>query len=257
MPARYARISKKRLKRSASSIKQISRRRPTASNQKSQLMSLSKKVNTLARKQSNISERVYYQKTWDANVSANYASHTLVTPANWINVFGQSDNVTESRKINISRMFLDFALSPNNEHSEVDYTIFLVAPRNNQVMRETNAMTQFTVNGDDYTYNNGIVFMNPKRFKIYKVWRLKTDSQLTLINTTTQALSATAMHTHRRTFSMPFRKQIRNSTGVWTAIGNDEIPVSSALTIIAFNNNSAVDLENPNFRGTCHWTCYV
>ena len=246
-------------RRRASSVKSISTRRPTAGNQRSQLLSLSRKVNTLSRKQINITEKVYYQAHWDANVSANYAVHSLVTPATWTNVFGQSDNVSESRKLNISRLYLDYKLSPHTEHAEVDFTVFLVTPINNKVMRETSAMTTFTSGGGltDYTWNNGIVFMNPKRFHIHKVWRAKTAAQLTLVNATTNSVSATATSSVRKTYHMPFKKLLRNSTGTWSQIANDEIPVSAALTLIAFNNNSAIDLENPNFKGTAHFTCYA
>ena len=253
----YVRRYRKSSSKAATNRKIVSRR-PTARNQKYQILSLNKKVNKLSRKQSNITEKVFYQQHWDANVSANYAVHPLVTPGSWSNVFGQSDNVTESRKLSISRMYLDFALSPHTEHAEVDYTVFLVTPMNNKVMRETSAMTVFTSGGGltDYSWNNGIVFMNPKRFNIHKVWRCKTASQITLINASTQATSASSTRSVRKTHSMSFRKQLRNSTGTWSEIADDEIPVSSALTIIAFNNNSSIDLENPNFRGTAHFTCY-
>ena len=98
---RYTRRSK------AATNKKILTRRPTANNQKYQLLSLNKKVNRLSRKASNISERVFYQSKADSTLSANYVSYPLVTPySGWHNVFGESDNVLESRKINISKLNL-------------------------------------------------------------------------------------------------------------------------------------------------------
>ncbi len=253
----YARRYRKARKPAATNRK-IATRRPTANTQKYQILSLNQKINRLAKKQSNITEKVYYQKAWDQTVSANYAVHPLVTPGSWTNVFGQSDNVTESRKLSISSLYIDQDLTPHTEHAEVDYTIFLVTPKNNKVMRETNAMTSFTSsNGQlDYSVNSGIVFMNPKRFNIHKVWRAKTAAQYNLINSSTQLLSSSVVKSWRRTHSMSFKKQLRNATGVWTDIADNEVPVGAALTLIAFNNNSAADIENPAWKGTVHFTCY-
>ena len=238
----YARRYTRRTK--AATNKKILARRPTANNQKYQLLSLNKKVNRLSRHSSNLTERVFYQSKADSTLTSNYVSYPLVTPySGWHNVFGESDNVTESRKINISKVNLDFHLSPHTEMSEIDYTIFLVTPKNNKVMRETSAMNNFyQTSNQDYAYNNGIVFMNPKRYNIHKVWRCNTVAQRTLV-ATPNSTSGTALKTFRRHMKMSFRHQLRNSTGTWKQIENDEIPISSALTLIAFNNNLGVELK--------------
>ena len=245
-------------KRRASSIKSISTRRPTASNQRSQLLSLSKKVNTLQRKQGDITEKVFYQFKSDATISSNYAAYPLVRPySGWTNVFGESDNVLESRKLTIAKVNLDFQISPHTEMSEIDYTIFLVTPKNNKVMRETSGMQNFyQTSNQDYAFNNGITFMNPKRYTIHKVWRCNTRAIRTLI-ATPNSTSGASLKSVRRYHSMPFRHQLRNSTGTWKEIENDEIPISSALTLIAFNNNASIDLEHPSLKFTAHFTCYA
>ena len=244
-------------KRTASSTKAITTRRPTASNQRSQILSLSRKVNNLALKQHNITEKVFYQFKSDATISSNYASYPLVRPySGWTNVFGESDNVLESRKLNIAKLNLDFQISPHTEMSEIDYTIFLVTPKSNKVMRETSGMQNFyQTSNQDYAFNNGITFMNPKRYTIHKVWRCNTRAIRTLI-ATPNSTSGASLKSVRRYHSMPFKHTLRNSTGTWKQIDNDEIPISSALTLIAFNNNSAVDLEHPSLKFTAHFTCY-
>lgn len=249
----------RRSRTNASSVKSVTTRKPSARNQKSQILSLSKKVNKLATKTSNISEKVFYQYTFDSNISNPYQIHRLVSPAaSWVNVFGQSDNVTESRKLNITKLNLDFCLNPAREHAEIDYTVFLVTPKNLKVVTDTGNLINL-VDGTDYSFNGGICLMNPKRFNVHRVWRCNTYGQITRVDGLAgNTVNSTAtLKTVRRYMKMPFRHQLKSSTGPWNTIADQSTPVSSKLCLIAFNNNSAVDLENPNWKGVAHFTCYA
>jgi len=253
MPA-YAK-RKYRKRGNASAVSKVARRRPTASNQKAQIMSLSNKVNKLSKRVSNTSEQVFYQTTWDQTVSANYAIFPLVKPASWTNVFGQSDNVTESRKLTIRKMNLDFDVTPYTEGAEVDFTVFLASAKNNKVFRETNGMTSILQGNDDYAFTNGMALLNPKRFNIHKAWRLKTSGIYTDLNGTT---TLNTLQSARRYTKMYMNHTLKNAQGSpWTSIADLEIPISTSYTLIVFNNNSAVDLESPQCKGFAHFTCYA
>lgn len=243
----------------ASSVKSITKRKPSARNQKTQILSLSKKVNHLATKTSNISEKCFYQKTWDANISADYALHNLVAPSGgWANVFGQSPNVTDCRKLNIVKLNLDFCLNPVREAAEIDYTVFLFTPKNLKVFQETGSMSTL-INGIDYTITGGMALMNPKRFNVHRVWRCSTMGQITRVDgLANNTVNSTApLKTVRRYLRMSFKHQLKSSTGPWNQIPDISTPISSKLHIVAFNNNSSVDLENPNWKGVAHFTCYA
>lgn len=253
MPRAYGKRYRKRT--TASAVSKVARRRPTASNQKSQIMSLSKRVNTLSRKVNSGIEQVFYQTTWDQTVSSNYAIFPLVKPASWTNVFGQSDNVTESRKLTIKKMNLDFDVTPYTEGAEVDFTVFLASCKNNKSFRETNGMTTIAIGNDDYVINNGLALLNPKRFNIHKAWRLKTSGVYTDLNGTT---TLNTLQSARRYHKMYMNHQLRNAQGApWTSIADNEIPIGASYALIVFNNNSAVDLESPQCKGFAHFTCYA
>ena len=106
-------------------------------------LALSRQVALLAKKQRGIMEKAQYTTNWDNNISQNYFAQPLVSPTNWSSVFGQSENVVESKKINITKMNLDFLMSPGRESSQIDYTIFLISPRNHKVFNETTGLTAF------------------------------------------------------------------------------------------------------------------
>lgn len=250
--------NRRKYRKSASSARAISTRKPTASNQRSQILSLSRQVNRLSRRQSNTTEKVAYFKTFNETVSAQYNTIPLVQPnSGWVASFGASDNVTESRKINIKNIFLDFKAIPNNEDSCVDFTIFLVTPKNNQVMRETGSMGAFSESAKDYKFLEGIVMMNPKRYNIHKTWRVQTQVQENYISPTASGTQKVSFRNARRTHYMPFKRTIRNTSGTWQQVINAEIPISSALTLLVFNNNVTTDGQSPGIRGMVKFDCYV
>ena len=254
----YARSYRRRYARRASSTKSIARRRPTAGNQKSQIMSLSKRVNTLARRQRNTSERVFNQITYDSTISTPYGHFPLLRPEQFVSVFGEPENAQEASKLNLTKLNLDLRIVPHTEPSLVTMTCFLFSPLNNKVFQETSSMTSFT-NGTDYSYTQGMCLMNPKRFKIHKVWRVKTSGQLTYTNPATG--SGVASHAdvndvrsytkHRRSI------QLKNSMGSWKDLTNNEIPIRAHTSLLVFNNNYSVDLENPGISIVAHWSGYT
>lgn len=253
----------------ASAVSRVKRARPSASNQKHQIVSLAKQVNLNTRKLGQRTEKCYFERNWDVNVSTNYsaANIPLIGPNNatvippggsqlWSPLWGVSENATEATKLHVSYMKLDFHLSPNNEQALIDFTVFLVSPRNKKTWDETSGMTVLS-NVNDYHYNNGITLMNPKRFIIHKVWKCETSGIMTRVNsltTTTNVMNATKIA--RKSYGHKISRTIQNSTGTWEEIDNDEIPITMNLNLIAFNNNSSVDVENPNFKGTALFTAY-
>lgn len=237
-------------------------RKVITSRPKVNTLALSRQVATLAKRQRGMINKVQYITSWDNNISQNYFTQPLVSPSNWSSVFGQSENVVESKKINISKVNIDFLLSPEKESAQIDYTIFLISARNHKVFNETTGLTAFQNNPNgqmDYT-TAPITFMNPKRFKIWKVWRCQTSGITTRVSgtITPDVNVVNTNHSARRYFKMPFKRFMRNTESLqtWNQISDSDIPISCSLAIVAFNNNSAADIENPNFKGTALFSCY-
>ena len=174
-----------------------------------------------------------------------------------------TENVTEAQKFFIDKVNIDWLLTPNKEPDPVDFTVFLVSARTNKVYRETSALTALQNNPAgqmDYT-DAPITFMNPKRFKIWKTWRVQTSGIRTKIlgAITPEVNYSNANHYARRYYKMPFPRKLQNTASQqsWKAISNLDIPISSSLALIAFNNNSILDVESPKWQGTCLFSGHI
>lgn len=265
MPGRYGARSYKRKRTSGVASKaSIYGKRPSARNQQHQLAALSKQVSMLQKGQRKLTVRSMYTNAWDNNISANYFIKSLVQPQSWSSVFGEGQNVAEAQRLNISKVSIDWLMSPGRESAQIDYTVFLISARNVKVWNETAGLTtlQNNPNGQqDYT-DQPITFMNTKRFKVHKTWRVQTSGITTKVLGTVPATDVNVVNTGksaRRYHKMPFKRYLQTSIGQesWSQIDDDDVPISCGLAIVAFNNNSALDLENPNFRGTALFSCYV
>ena len=223
---------------------------------------LSRQVSALAKRQRGMIKKVQYVTSWDANISANYYTIPLVNPTSWQSVFGEGENVVESKKLNITKVNIDWLLSPSKEGAQIDYTIFLVSCRNHKTYNNTTGLTAFqnNPNGIQHYTDAPITFMNPKSFKIWKTWRVQTSGITTRVDGAVQPTTNVVNTNHyaRRYFKMPFKRYLKNneSQQTWSQITQSDLPISCSLALVAFNNNSAVDLENPNFRGTALFSCY-
>lgn len=245
-------------RRPRKSRKVISYRKP-----KVNVYQLSKKVNYLAKRQRATTEKVQYTVDWDQNISSNYFAVGLVRPFSWTSVFGESENVIEAKRLNISKFNLDWLVSPGKESAQIDMTVFLISCRNNKVFQETTNGTVFQNNPNgqqDYT-DVPITYMNPKRFHIHKVWRVQTSGITTRVDGSVQPTTNVVNTNHyaRRYMKMPWRRYLQNATTQqsWKQLQNNEIPISASLSLVFYNNNSAVDLENVNCKGSCIFSCYV
>lgn len=237
-------------------------RKPVTYKKRVNTLALSRQVATLAKRQRGMINRAQYTMSWDNNISQNYFTIPLVDPSNWQSVFGEGENVVESKKLNITKLNLDFLLSPGKESSQIDYTIFLVSCRNHKTYNQTTGLTAFqnNPNGIQHYTTAPITFMNPKSFKIWKTWRVQTSGITTRVSgtITPDVNVVNPNHYARRYFKMPFKRYLKNneSQQTWSQITQSDLPISCSLALVAFNNNSAADIENPNFKGTALFSCY-
>lgn len=225
---------------------------------------LAKKVNWIAKRQKGTIEKVQFNHTAALNISSNYHAEPLFTPNNWQSVFGESLNVQESKKLNITKLNLDWTLEPGKEASQIDYTVFLISAKNQKVFEETAGLTAFQNNPNgqqDYCYNGALTYMSPKRFKIWKVWRCNTAGITTRVSgqIAPDVNIVAPMRSVRRYHKMPFKRYLINTTGQqnWKQIPDDQIPISCSLACVFFNNNSQADIENPGLKLSALFSCFV
>lgn len=246
---------------SASSRKSIYRKRPTASNQKYQILSLSKKVSSLNR-----------QVNWNRVMSTQTLHFDLPITGTATNPFvGKSlNNIQGLSEIFLStqtggakyhglKFHLDFNIVPDTEIKlDCTMTVFVVSPRNNKVVEECyNATGQLTTltNNTDYVCEDGMAFMNKKRWTIRKVWnRLQTRPIVSFEGGGTQTWEGSQVNI-RKYFSCRNPLRLNNRTGTWNQILDNQMTAGQRMELIVFNNNTGT--TSPMLTANIIMTAYT
>jgi len=227
---------KRKRGRSAASNRSIITKRPSARNQKRQILALNKKVNKVQRATRSISYTIYHTLQFGGSMVAPYSSHAMITPAGWSEIFG-APNAGIGGKYTGKSLKIDYEIIASTEHSRVTCTVIFASPKNAKVVSETGGMTTALcqpVIGVDYVVMDGKARLNPKRWNVHKVHHVSTQPIVTeslgieYINNTGKG---------RRSFYMknPFR--INNRTGSWYTVDDWEVTPSQRLHCYVFNDN--------------------
>jgi len=240
-------------RRYPSSAKAIARRKPTASNQKSQILSLSKKVNRL-----NTQMR---DKTYKVMHKANMSETTMASPSyavnlcnvpQWVSVFGETDNNREAGKYRSDKMSIDFALSAGTEHESVTWTMFIVTPRNQKVAHDTDngsGTLSVLVDGTDYTLIEGKALMNLKRWKVHYVTRGATTPIVDSYGGSSEIINEIKPARRYITIRKP-SINLRNRIGTWDQVEPDEMNHNGRYHVFLFNNNLSTLEGSPKWSMT-------
>lgn len=249
----------RRKKKSASAIKVVAKRRPTAANQKSQIMSLARKVNRLSVNQNARQFSLMFKKNDDFNLAANYIDRLMIAPTGvpghtaWTQVFGASANASESRVLRIKSLHMKYELTAGDEESLINHTIVMLAPKSRKVLRETyNETTGILslVDNQDYILENGIAIINKQRWKIKYYKRHMTVQQPPAGSDITYPIKA-----NMGKINLKMNWPIKNTQGAWTDVTTYELPYYMRMFLVCFSNNSAIDLEYPTFAHTTLYKC--
>lgn len=255
----YARRSyrKKTFRKSASSIKSVARRRPTASNQKSQILSLSKKVNQISRLTKSTIERQQFYQAYVRNISSDLTIQNITPKNSWVAVFGANENLNEAHNLVVDNLHLKYTITPGNEEALCNVTMFVISPKSKKVLEETSSLTSF-VSGTDYVNYDGLCLFNTKRFKIHAYRRTMTLMQQN-VETSEEAGSYTPLiqKGNMGSIRLKINHKIKNTLGVWSDVTQDELPYYMHTAVILANNNSAIDLAYPEFTATALWKTHA
>ena len=240
---KYSRTSARPASRAATNRK-ILTRKPTAKNQKYQLLSINKKVNKLQRYVSRNAYQVQHRhfiQTSLANFIAPVVCMNLISPSFLTQCFSES---TESRggKYTGTWLKIDYQILPHTQPENIDCTVFFVTPKNQKVVVEAGGATTSTLEtlDTDVDYiklaGTGQVLMNKKRWNIHKVHRISTQP---LVTATAQEAIINVTRANSRSFTMKNPLKINNRTGLWNAIADWEVAHNQRLHCFCFNNNIA------------------
>lgn len=256
-------------------VKKVAKAKPTAENQKTQILSLAKKVSTLNK--SMRAKRIYsqYSMHWKSNViAAHYVVQPLIRPQIWDDVFNKPAIFENKNTAWIKSIGIDNYVSIYTEDdSRIDFTYFLVSVKAGQGMKLFNDagddLTSLT-DGVHYKRNtsdtlgySGQVFMNKSIFNIHYIKRFSlTNRPSPSVPASEMGKSTNLASTFKRFYHKKTRinKPLTSKDGVagWRVnLDEGDVPTNARFYLLLFNNNSAADVEFPNWAGNVIVTMQV
>lgn len=262
-------------KRSAASNKKISSRRPTASNQKAQILALNAKVNANSRKLEGLRYKVQHSQRFGgiigATVQQPYSHWSINRPSQMTQVFS-APNESAGGKYNYDRkgrFYMKYNITSGSEQSPLALSVFLIRPKNSKVAvsaglnvaQNPGTSVLNLIQGVDYVNSLGLSMMNTKRWVLDAHWNITTSPIITAINQAGPAPAPTVnwqgdLHPIRKSFRGKNVLVLNNRTGLWSDTLDYAVNPNQRQFLVIFNNNQNQD-QSPNIAGQCLWTAYT
>jgi len=238
------------ISRAGSIRKKALTRRPTAGNQKQQIVALAGEVQKLGKRQRLGSQISQYQYLYEANLTSDYNVFDVVVPTSWVNIFADPDAVENATRITMKHIKFDMLFTCNTERAPVTFSCFLVTLKPDtadQVLSVAGSNLGLMSAGAHYakagTYS-GLVHLNEQFFTIRKQWRFTVTTEM--LSTHTEASREASTSYKRISFNFPYSRSLHSGRNSWrTALNSDRVASSAKLFLLMFNDNSSLDLENP------------
>jgi len=208
---------------------------------------LSKAIKVLEKKQKMETQQLNYGNVvTPTNLSANFDQFHLTNTNNWNVIFGTDAEDSDSPKVVYKGLVMDILVTSNNEPAQIQFTCFLVSLTDligSNWNVNTGALT--LVANFHYSIQGGMVLLNKKCFNIHKTKRFVLGNNGTaLANPSAQ----TQYGTDRRfTWKLSRNHNFVNPYGNWKPL-QAVLDPSKNLYLLIFNDNSALDLENPQVQ---------
>ncbi len=243
----------------------------------------SKQIQTLARQVGNLQEEsrersipTYYSCSYSSKTDAyplivpltsgpstTGAAQSNNTPADLLqwdkcfNTAGVTPSVTR-QNLKLYSQYVDVILEPGNEEDMLIHTLFLIKLNNDEgvaqrTYNDTAFMTSMT-DGEDFVSNSqrdgAQVWMNPEKYTIIKRWEMHTcgDEKIEPTPGSAGIIQNMSGAINRFGFKIQYAGRHIKAVGEGDVIGDVryiDLPPSDKYFLVAFSDNSRLDLENP------------
>lgn len=225
--------------------------KPTAQNQKNQIVALAGQVQglrTMARVGRQVSQ---YQYVYDYNLSADYGYFDIIQPDQWTNIFADPTSVENACRVKMQSVKFDMLFTCNTEQSPITFSCFLVTLKPDtadQLMSIAGSDLSGLVSGAHYAKTaalSGLVHLNEQFFTTLKHWQFTLTEQM---YGSAGDPSKEASKTWKRiSFKQLFYRRLWSGRNGWrTALTSDRVNSACKLYMLMFNDNSALDIESPH-----------
>jgi len=240
----------------AATKKKILYKRPTANNQKYQILDLTKRVNRNTRRLRDLTYPVYdHFQVLNNELSANFNFYSLYDFSAWQPVWQQTPvGSLEPRigKFQATRMDLDFDIQAGKERDPITWTMLIVTPKSQKVCEEVEDASgnlSFITQGRDYVDVGGKTFMNKQRWHIHAYRKgitrpLTTSIPSTLVPTQTIVNDMKPVRGHIKLLK-PLN--INSRTDTWRNVNMKSFNHNHRYTMYVFNDNASTLEGSPKF----------
>jgi len=237
---------KKRHKRPSSKSK-ILRKRPSARNQKYQILDLSKRVASNARKLRDLQYPIFNLFSVSRqNLTALFNTNTLTDISVFQPTFQEQPFgalTPQIGKVHISKITVDYVISAGAEAEACNWTMFVVTPKSEKVAEEVQdglGHLSNLVGGIDFCETNGITYMNKKRWHIHYYRKgvtrpLATMADSDLAPTPVRYVNDMKPATGKIHLKNPIK--VNSRTGNWRDVTKQQMNYNQRYTMYVFNNN--------------------
>lgn len=236
-------------RRRTSNVTKVKWQRPTARNQRRQIMSNARKVNSLAR-------IVYQQRVWtdyqaigtayavvdtSGSFTTTWSAFPLTDFPNWTSVLRKDENATESSVTFLKRLQLNFRYSLNSGNW-AQFNTFIVTLRKdnaaNDIVSSINAGATPSQGPDYIAGPNGFnIRLNSAQFKVHFA-RYVTLTENALFESSTNRTAGNPMTTFKKgQVTMPINKRYRapaGNTNGWKQISYQSQPYYSRYFLLSY-----------------------
>lgn len=206
---------------------------------------LARSVQRLQRKQRRVLQTLNFRYNGGGTLSSQFNQWNLTNFSALTPVFGTAADDLTANAVRHVGVGVDCILDSNTEVDTINYTVYVVSLKDDAAgILDYSGGTLSLSQDVHYTFNAGMALLNRKFFKVHKTWRW-TSGNLGAPKTQSSANGAQVWY-RRKFFRLKIGTQVRNPAGNWNALACPRDP-SQNYFLLMFNDNSALDLENPAF----------
>lgn len=232
----------------------VYKRKPSARNQQSQIA-------TLARKTNKIAKTLAASKDWQlwkyesgniAITSPRTPMKRLIDPGTWSQVFISTPAMAIDdlhHNFRVVSLTLDLVLLPYTEEDLVTYTFFVFKIKKDvadKIVNGQNDLASF-IDNQDFVMNNGTAMLNRNKYETVYSRRFMTEQYTDASNNVKHPSGQLGPKRFYKKFKCGFN--FKNTMGKWNEeLGLGKVPPHERLYMTIFNNNASSVEGSPTYK---------